>query len=223
MTLDPLVARLGLTVGLTGGIGSGKSSVARRLQAHGAVIVDTDAMAHRLTAPGGAAIAPIRATFGPEAIDSSGAMDRARMRQIVFADPHAKQRLEGILHPMIGTATWDAAQLAPAGAVVVFDVPLLVESGRWVGRVDRILVVDCAVDTQVQRVMQRNQWEEAAVRRVIAQQAQREQRLAVADDVIVNDGIDLDALNAEVDRVWAGWQTLLRTPTASTADSPPEN
>jgi len=195
-----------LNIGLTGGIGSGKSTVARLLQEHGAHIVDTDAIAHALTAPGGAAMAAIAAAFGPEAIDAGGAMDRARMRALVFADPDARRRLEAILHPMIGTATQAAAEATPAEAVVVFDVPLLVESGRWVDRVDRVLVVDCSVPTQVQRVMQRNGWDEAAVQRIIDQQASREQRLAVADDVIVNDGKTLEQLATEVAQLWQHWQ-----------------
>lgn len=201
---------LGLTIGLTGGIGSGKSLVARRLATLGAIIVDTDAIAHRLTAPGGAAIDAVRHTFGADAIGPDGAMDRAHMRQVVFADPGARKQLEAILHPMIGQATWAAAQAAPEGSVVVFDVPLLVESGRWVGRVDRILVVDCEVSTQVQRVMARNGWDEPTVRRIIGQQASREARLAVADDVILNDGLDIDHLHATADGLWAQWQPLRR-------------
>ena len=119
-----------LRIGLTGGIGSGKSTVAGLLRARGAHIVDTDAIAHRLTAPGGRAIAAIAAAFGPESIDAQGAMDRARMRERVFADPAERQRLEAILHPLIAQDTEAEAAAAPPGAPVVFDVPLLVESGR---------------------------------------------------------------------------------------------
>jgi len=207
-----LKGRSRLTVGLTGGIGSGKSTVARLLQAHGAHIIDTDAIAHRLTAPGGEALPAIAQAFGPKAIGADGAMDRAHMRQVVFQDPLTRKRLETILHPMIGSATEAAAQAAPAGGVCVFDVPLLVESGRWVGRVDRVLVVDCSVETQVQRVLQRNAWDEATVRRIIAQQATREQRLAVADDVIVNEHPSLEALAEDVDRLWRQWSAA-DTPT----------
>jgi dephospho-CoA kinase len=192
-------------VGLTGGIGSGKSTVSRVLHDLGAWIVDTDALAHRLTAPGGRAIPAIAEHFGPDMIDTNGAMDRARMRERVFADPPLRRVLEAILHPMIGEDTRTEAALAPEGAVVVFDVPLLVESGRWRGQVDRILVVDCAVETQIARVMQRNGWTAEAVQRIIDQQASRVQRLAVADEVIVNDGLSLQALAAEVERVWRGW------------------
>ena len=195
-----------LRIGLTGGIGSGKSTVAGLLRARGAHIVDTDAIAHRLTAPGGQAIAAIAAAFGPESIDAQGAMDRARMRERVFADPAERQRLEAILHPLIAQDTEAEAAAAPPGAPVVFDVPLLVEAGRrWRERVDRILVVDCTPATQIARVVARSGWTPEAVERVIAQQAGREQRRAVADAVILNDGIDRDQLALAVDHVWQSW------------------
>jgi len=195
-----------LRIGLTGGIGSGKSTVAGLLRARGAHIVDTDAIAHRLTAPGGRAIAAIAAAFGPEFIGANGAMDRARMRERVFADPAERQRLEAILHPLIAEDTEAEAAAAPPGAPVVFDVPLLVESGRrWRERVDRILVVDCTPATQIARVVARNGWTPEAVERVIAQQATREQRRAVADAVILNEGTDLDPLARAVDHVWKSW------------------
>ena len=192
-------------VGLTGGIGSGKSTVCRMLRDLGAWIVDTDAIAHRLTAPGGRALPAIAAQFGAEVIADNGAMDRTRMRERVFADPAQRRALEAILHPMIGEDTHAEAAAAPQGAIVVFDVPLLVESGRWRDQVDRILVVDCPVETQIARVMQRNGWTADAVQRIIDQQASRAQRLAVADDVIVNDGLELEELAAEVRRIWSGW------------------
>ncbi|NRT57412.1 dephospho-CoA kinase [Sphaerotilus uruguayifluvii] len=193
-------------IGLTGGIGSGKSTVAALLRALGAHIVDTDAIAHRLTAPGGRAIAAIAAAFGPEFIDARGAMDRARMRERVFADPAERQRLEAILHPLIAEDTEAEAAAAPPGAPVVFDVPLLVESGRrWRERVDRILVVDCTPATQIARVVARSGWTPEAVERVIAQQATREQRRAVADAVILNDGLDRDQLARAVEHVWKSW------------------
>lgn len=192
-------------VGLTGGIGSGKSTVCRMLRDLGAWIVDTDAIAHRLTAPGGRALPAIAAQFGTEVIADNGAMDRTRMRERVFADPAQRRALEAILHPMIGEDTRAEAAAAPQGAIVVFDVPLLVESGRWRDQVDRILVVDCPVETQIARVMQRNGWTADAVQRIIDQQASRAQRLAVADDVIVNDGLELEELAAEVRRIWSGW------------------
>ena len=192
-------------VGLTGGIGSGKSTVCRILRDLGAWVVDTDAIAHRLTAPGGRALPAIAAQFGAEVIADNGAMDRTRMRERVFADPAQRRALEAILHPMIGEDTRAEAAAAPQGAIVVFDVPLLVESGRWRAQVDRILVVDCPVETQIARVMQRNGWTADAVQRIIDQQASRAQRLAVADDVIVNDGLELEELAAEVRRIWSGW------------------
>jgi len=195
----------GLTIGLSGGIGSGKSSVARRLGAHGALVVDTDALAHALTAPGGAAISAIAAAFGDAMIASDGAMDRARMRALVFGDPAQRQRLEAILHPMIAAATRAQASRAGAGQAVVFDVPLLAESDSWRARVDRVLIVDCSPDTQVARVVARSGWAPEAVRRTIAQQATRAQRRAIADAVIVNEALTLAQLDAEVDALWAAW------------------
>ena len=193
-----------LRIGLTGGIGSGKSTVAAMMAAQGAAIIDTDAIARRLTLPGGKAIDAIRAEFGPDLIDGAGAMDRERMRALAFADPQAKRRLEAILHPMIGIETEGEARASEA-AVKVFDVPLLVESGRWRAIVDRVLVVDCSEDTQARRVVQRAGWTEEAVRKVIAQQATRAQRLAAADAVIRNDGITVQHLAAEVAAVWNKW------------------
>ena len=192
-------------VGLTGGIGSGKSTVCRILRDLGAWVVDTDAIAHRLTAPGGRALPAIAAQFGAEVIADNGAMDRTRMRERVFADPAQRRALEAILHPMIGEDTRAEAAAAPLGATVVLAARLLVESGRWRDQVDRILVVDCPVETQIARVMQRNGWTADAVQRIIDQQASRAQRLAVADDVIVNDGLELEELAAEVRRIWSGW------------------
>ena len=193
-----------LRIGLTGGVGSGKSTVAGLLASHGAAVIDTDAIARRLTLPGGAGIAGIREAFGDDFIDSSGALDRDRMRALAFDDPSAKRRLEAILHPLIGIETAREAD-ASAAPVKVFDVPLLVESGRWRAIVDRILVVDCSVQTQIERAMRRSGWTEDAVRKVIAQQATRSARLACADAVIRNDGLTLEALAAEVDRLWARW------------------
>ncbi len=195
----------GLRLGLTGGIGSGKSSVARRLAAHGALVVDTDALAHALTAPGGRAIPAIAAAFGDDMIGADGAMDRARMRALVFADPARRLELEAILHPMIGDATRAQASRAGAGQAVVYDVPLLAESGSWRARVDRVLVVDCSTATQLERVVARSGWTPEAVQRVIAQQATRGQRRAIADAVIVNDAITLAQLDGEVDALCRAW------------------
>ncbi|MEY2687790.1 MAG: hypothetical protein RL375_1988 [Pseudomonadota bacterium] len=192
-------------IGLTGGIGSGKSTVASLWAELGAMIIDTDAIAHRLSAPGGGAIAPIAAEFGAAMIDERGALDRARMRELVFADPSARARLEAILHPLIRTETEREAAAAPPGAVRVFDVPLLVESGKWRERVDHVLVVDCDQATQIERVVARNGWAPDAVQRVITQQASREQRRVVADAIIVNQGKTIDELRAEVAALWHRW------------------
>ena len=195
---------IAITIGLTGGIGSGKSTVAQRLVALGAHLVDTDAIARALTAPGGAAIPALRDAFGDDAITADGALDRERMRGFVFTDPGAKRRLEAVLHPMIGAEAERQAGLGD-GRPVVFDVPLLAESARWRARVQRVLVVDCREATQVERVVRRSGWSAEAARRVVEQQATRAVRRAVADAVIFNDGLDLDALHAEVDALWARW------------------
>ena len=193
-----------LRIGLTGGIGSGKSTVARLLAQHGAVVVDTDLIARQLTLPGGAAVGAIAAAFGAALIDASGAVDRARMREIVFADPLKKRQLEAILHPLIGTET-DAQAVAAGAAAVVFDVPLLVESGRWRAQVDKVLVVDCLEATQRERVVARSGWTAEAAQAVIEQQASRAKRRAAADAVIFNDGIGLHQLATEVQMLWQQW------------------
>lgn len=184
-------------IGLTGGIGSGKSRVAATFAALGADVIDTDAISRSLTLPGGAGIEPIRAAFGASAIDASGALDRARMREIVFADRGAKALLESILHPLIGQETDRRAAGSRAGTLV-FDVPLLVESGRWRDRVDAVLVIDCSEATQIERVVARSGWSREAVAAVMAQQAPRALRLSAADAVIHNEGIGLEQLEAEV-------------------------
>jgi dephospho-CoA kinase len=187
------------SVGLTGGIGCGKSTVADLFAARGATVIDTDQIAHALTAPHGAAMPALVAEFGAGMATPEGALDRARMRALVFADPGARTRLEAILHPRIRDATAAAALLA-TGPYVIFAVPLLIESGNWRERVSRILVVDCAEQTQVARVMARNALPEAQVRAIMAAQATRAQRLAAADDVIVNDD-GIDALLPQVERL----------------------
>lgn len=193
-----------LAIGLTGGIGSGKSTVAAALAALGASVIDTDAIARSLTQPGGAAIAAIAAQFGAEFVDASGALDRSRMRELAFADPAARQRLEAILHPLIRAETARQAEAAQ-GTAIVFDVPLLIESGRWREQVDRVLVVDCREATQVERVMARSGWTREAVQAVLAQQASRRSRRAGADAVIYNDGLSHEELRAEVRALWEGW------------------
>ena len=184
-------------VGLTGGIGSGKSAAASHFEQLGAAVVDTDAIAHELTAPGGAAIDPIRTAFGDEVIDARGALDRAAVRRKVFADASAKARLEAILHPMI-RAEADRRSAAARAPYVVLVVPLLVESGGYRSRVRRVTVVDCPEEVQVARVMTRSGLSAEEARAIMAAQVSREQRLAVADDVIDNGG-DLAALRPQVE------------------------
>ena len=193
-------------IGLTGGIGSGKSTVAHTLVELGAHLIDTDAISRSLTAPGGAAIDAIRSTFGESFIDPQGAMDRQAMRELAFSQPEALQQLEHILHPLIGQVSQAQAQQARPDQRIIFDVPLLVESGRrWRDIVDRILVVDCLPETQIERVMARSGWARAAVEAVLAKQATRAQRLAVADDVLHNEGIDRNELRARVIALWDLW------------------
>ena len=191
-------------IGLTGGIGSGKSTVATLLVGCGAFLVDTDAIARALTQPGGAAVPKLAAEFGGAALTHEGALDRARMRTLAFTDLHAKARLEAILHPLIGQEAQRQAALA-GSRPVLFDVPLLTESSHWRARVARVLVVDCSTETQVARVLQRPGWTAAAVRGLIAQQALRPARRAIADAVIHNDGIGLTELAQQVHALWALW------------------
>lgn len=188
-----------IRLGLTGGIGSGKSTVARMLATLGAAIIDADANARSVTMPGGAAIAPITAEFGAAFITSEGALDRDAMRALAYADSSAKKRLEGIIHPLVGleAARQTREAIAAGYTCIVFDIPLLVESGRWRRQLDRILVIDCTAQTQTARVVARSALEPDAVARIIAAQATRAQRLAAADLVIFNDGLSLDGLQAE--------------------------
>ncbi|MFY9136642.1 dephospho-CoA kinase [Zwartia sp.] len=172
-------------LGLTGGIGSGKTHVANLLASWGATVVDTDLIAHQLTAPGGAAIQAIRDCFGQGLIDAHGALDRGQMRELVFANPQRRAELEGILHPLIGEEVVRQAQGA-TGIYAVFVVPLLVESGRWRDRIDRLCVVDCEPETQIARVQARSGIPVETIRRIMAAQATRNERLAAADDIVSN-------------------------------------
>ena len=174
------------TLGLTGGIGSGKSTVSAMLAARGAALIDADANARAVTAAGGAAIEPIRSAFGAALVGPDGALDRARMRELAFSDTGARGRLEAIIHPLIGTVTQERAQQAQ-GCYLVLVVPLLVESGRWRDRVDRICVVDCDPATQAARVQARSGLTADTIARIMSVQASREERLALADDVVLND------------------------------------
>jgi dephospho-CoA kinase len=197
MPHPPLTA---FRIGLTGGIGSGKSTVAKLLAQRGAAVIDADAIARSVTAPHGLAIPEIARVFGAKFIDPQGALDRDHMRAHVFAHPSAKQQLEAIIHPLVGQETQAQAQRATSTGhtTLVFDVPLLVESGRWRKQVDVVLVIDCEVDTQIQRVITRSGLPRDTIEQIIAAQASRAQRLAAADWVIFNDQLSLDDLRAEV-------------------------
>lgn len=172
-------------VGLTGGIGSGKSTVADLFVDSGAALVDTDAIAHELTGPGGAAIPALRAAFGDEIATRDGALDRAAMRRLAFADPSARSRLEGILHPLIRQLS-DRRCRESVAPYVIIAVPLLVESGAYRERCDRIVVVDCPESLQIERVMIRSKLAADEVRAIMSAQAGRAQRLAIADDIVDN-------------------------------------
>lgn len=191
-------------IGLTGGIGSGKSTVAGFLARKGAAVIDADAISRQLTAPSGLAMEAIARTFGTQILDTDGAMDRQAMRKIIFKDPQAKLQLERIIHPLVSLITAQQAETAVRKGqhVLVFDVPLLVESGDcWRHQLDRVVVVDCDADTQRQRVMQRSGLSADEVNRIMAQQATRAQRLACADIVIVNESlnfIELECLAGHV-------------------------
>lgn len=201
-----------LRVGLTGGIGSGKSTVAQMLVSDGAALIDADAISRASTAAGGSAIAAIAAQFGPAAINAAGAMNRDVMRQKVFADAAARQQLEAIIHPLVSVESARQAELArQAGSVwVVFDIPLLVESKRWRQQLDKVLVVDCDEATQISRVMAREMkkngddhgWTRESLEKIIASQASRSARRAAADWVIYNDGLSLQALAAQVEEIF---------------------
>ena len=191
-------------IGLTGGIGSGKSTVAAMLVAQGATLIDTDGIARALASPGGGAMPAIAATFGPELVAADGGLDRARMRTLAFGHPEIKRKLESILHPLIGQECERQAQAA-TGALVVFDVPLLVESRRWRAIVERVLVVDASEEIQLQRVVARSGWTPDAVRAVIAHQASRPLRRAAADAVICNENLTLAQLEDEVRALWRLW------------------
>lgn len=173
-------------VGLTGGIGSGKSTVADLLAEQGALLVDTDLIAHELTAPQGGAMPAIRSVFGDSVLAADGSLDRAAMRRLVFSDSSAKTRLEGILHPLIRAESAARCAMASSAPYVVLVVPLLIESGDYRQRVDRILVVDCDEAVQVSRVMARSGLAEKEVLAIMAAQASRSERLAAADDLVLN-------------------------------------
>lgn len=192
-------------LGLTGGIGSGKSTVAALWSRRGAALVDADAISRATTAAGGSALPAIAARFGAAMIGADGALDRAAMRALVYDDPGAREALEAIIHPLVGQeARRQAEQARQAGRrLIVFDVPLLVESGaRWRAWLDRVLVVDCPPALQIERVMARNQLPRAQVESILAAQASRRQRLAAADWVLFNgEGVTVRELDARIDEL----------------------
>ena len=193
-------------LGLTGGIGSGKSTVAAMLAKRGAAVIDADAISRATTAAGGSALPAIAAAFGPALIGADGALDRSAMRECVYRDPAARQRLESIIHPLVGQEVERQAHVAAhAGhALLVFDIPLLVESGpRWRAQVDRVLVIDCPPALQITRVMARSQLPRAQIESILAAQAPRGRRLTAADAVLFNgEGVTLRELQAQLD-AWA--------------------
>jgi dephospho-CoA kinase len=190
---EAVPARQVVKLGLTGGIGSGKSTLASMLQNLGADVIDADAVSRATTASGGAAMSAIASTFGPAFINAEGALDRARMRDHVFSKPDQRKLLESIVHPLVGEEIQRQVALATS-RLLIFDVPLLVESPLWRPQLDRVLVVDCLPSTQVRRVARRSGWDQSAIEAAMRNQCSREQRLAAADCVVFNDGESLDNL-----------------------------
>lgn len=193
-----------LKIGLTGGIGSGKSTVAAMLVPLGATLIDTDAISRALTAAGGAALPALQREFGETIFAADGRLDRAAMRTRAFADATVRHRLEAVLHPLIGVEAQRQADAANSAALV-FDVPLLAESKHWRARVHRVLVIDCRIETQIERIVARPGWTREAAANAIAAQASREARRAIADAVIVNDGLTLSELQAHTEALWRLW------------------
>ncbi|MEO7104918.1 MAG: dephospho-CoA kinase [Rhodoferax sp.] len=190
-------------LGLTGGIGSGKSTVSSLLAHMGAIIVDADAISKATTAPGGSAIARLRAAFGGTMICEDGGLDRVQMRNLAFSDSSVKANLEAIIHPLVGHAIENQAQQAEieGAKCIVFDIPLLVESLHWRKRLERILIVDCSEETQITRVVARNGLDEHEIRNILAVQSSRSQRRAAADVVVFNDDISIDDLRLHVQEI----------------------
>lgn len=190
-------------LGLTGGIGSGKSTVALMLQQLGAPVIDADALSKQVTGPGGVAMPLIEKAFGSNMVASDGSLNRNMMRQLILSDPQAKTKLEAIVHPAVGQAIADqqSTAIVTGKKLIVLDIPLLVESGRWRAQLDHVVVIDCSQATQMQRVLARPSsqgWTEQQVQNIMSLQATRAQRLAAADTVIYNDGIDLQTLHTHV-------------------------
>ncbi|HBT33584.1 MAG TPA: dephospho-CoA kinase [Pusillimonas sp.] len=198
-----------LKIGLTGGIGSGKTRVANLFQEWGASVIDTDVIAHQLTQPEGLAMPAIREIFGTQMVEADGSMNRGAMRERVFREPQAKQALEAILHPLIAQVTEQQARQAQ-GCYLVLVVPLLVETGRWLKKVDRVCVVDCDPETQIKRVQARSGLTIDAIKRIMSAQATRNARLALASDVVLNDGATTpDQLSSRARELHEYWCSLV--------------
>ena len=197
----PAYGNLPFRLGLTGGVGSGKSTVAQMLLGlGGCTLLDADQMARTVTGPGGAAMAAITRVFGPEFVDASGALHRDRMRTLAFAQPASRKQLEAIVHPLVLQMTEEqtAAATAAGQRLLVFDIPLLVESKHWPSKLHAVTVVDCQEQTQIARVMARSGLSSDAVEKIMASQASRRKRRAAADVVLYNDGLSLEGLHAQV-------------------------
>ncbi len=192
-----------LRVGLTGGIGSGKSTVANMFAELGASVIDADAISRSVTAPHGSAIASIKHLFGAAFINAQGSLDRDQMRGVIFNDAAAKERLEAIIHPLIKLEMQQQfkAAVQAGSSLVIYDIPLLTESTHWRQELNRILVIDCKLETQILRVIERNSMARKEVEKIIASQSTRTQRLRVADFTIFNENIKLDQLREEVAQV----------------------
>lgn len=198
--MNDALAKTSWRVGLTGGIGSGKSTVGRMLADRGAALIDADQIARELTAPRGLAIAAIAQAFGPEFVDAKGGLDRPRMREQAFSQPDSRKQLEAIIHPLVAQVTEAQARAAESVCkrLLVFDIPLLVESAQWPRKLDAVIVVDCPTETQIARVMARNALDRSTIEAIIASQASRQSRRAAADIVLYNDQLTMDALNDQV-------------------------
>ena len=203
--MNPTDTRPCLLVGLTGGIGSGKTTVANLFAGHGVPLIDTDLIAHALTGPHGAAMPAIREAFGAGVILPDGRLDRDAMRALAFEDTGNRRRLEAILHPMIRAQTQRQIAEAARSPYAIVVIPLLVESGNPTDWLDRILVVDCPVETQIERVMRRNRLTRTQVQAIVAAQAERHRRLAAADDIVENTGGTPAGLSAQVARLHADY------------------
>lgn len=196
-------------VGLTGGIGSGKTQVSNAFEALGVPVIDTDLISHAITAPNGLAIPVIREIFGADLIDPSGRLDRDKMRKLVFTDAEARRKLEAILHPLIANVTMASIAQHSNAPYVVLVVPLLAESPQWLSRCDRVLVIDCELETQISRVMARSNLTREQVLAIIASQASREERKAIANEVIVNES-SLEALTQQVRKLHDFYLTMAK-------------